>query len=234
MSLLEVEQVVSGYGDIEVLHGVSIHVEPGEIVAIIGPNGSGKSTLLKTIFGLARAHRGTIRFQGREVSRMEPNEIVHLGLSYVPQADNTFLSLTVQENLEMGAFLRSDGLQQRIGEVVCLFPDLTRLLHTRVNKLSGGQRQMVAIARAMMLDPTMLLLDEPSAGLSPHFVNVVFDKLSQINQAGITLLLVEQNAQRALEMAHRGYVFAGGEVRYENEASKILSNEEIGRLYLGR
>jgi neutral amino acid transport system ATP-binding protein len=234
MSLFEAEQVVSGYGDIEVLHGVSIHVEPGEIVAIIGPNGSGKSTLLKTIFGLAPAHRGTIRFRGREVSRMEPNEIVRLGLSYVPQADNTFLSLTVQENLEMGAFLRSDGLQQRMAEVISMFPDLTRFRHTRVNKLSGGQRQMVAIARAMMLDPIMLLLDEPSAGLSPHFVNVVFDKLGQINQAGITLLLVEQNAQRALEMANRGYVFASGEVRYENEASKILSNEEIGRLYLGR
>jgi neutral amino acid transport system ATP-binding protein len=234
MSLLEAEQVVSGYGEIEILHGVSVHVEHGEIVAIIGPNGSGKSTLLKTIFGLTPVRRGTIRFRGRDLSRMEPNEIVRLGLSYVPQADNTFLSLTVQENLEMGAFLRSNGLQQRIAEVVSIFPDLARLLHLRVNKLSGGQRQMVAIARAMMLEPIMLLLDEPSAGLSPHFVNVVFDKLSQINQAGITLLLVEQNAQRALEMASRGYVFASGENRYENEAGQILSNEEIGRLYLGR
>ncbi len=234
MSLLEVEQVVSGYGDMEILHGVSIRVEEGEVVAVIGPNGSGKSTLLKTIFGLVQARRGTISFRGRDITRLQPHAIVPLGISYVPQADNTFLSLTVRENLEMGAFLRRDGVHQRMAEVMGMFPDLARLQGTRVNKLSGGQRQMVALARALMLDPTLLLLDEPSAGLSPQSVNVVFDKLTEINRAGVTVLLVEQNARRALEMAHRGYVLASGENRYEGEAATILANEEVGRLYLGR
>ncbi len=234
MSLLEVEQVVSGYGDMEILHGVSMRVEEGEVVAVIGPNGSGKSTLLKTIFGLAQARAGHIRFKGRDISRFPPHAIVSLGISYVPQADNTFLSLTVRENLEMGAFIRRDGVRQRMGEVMGMFPDMARLQGMRVNKLSGGQRQMVAIARALMLDPTLLLLDEPSAGLSPQSVNVVFDKLAEINRAGVTVLLVEQNARRALEMAHRGYVLASGENRYEGEAAAILANEEVGRLYLGR
>lgn len=234
MSLLEVEQVVSGYGDMEILHGVSMRVEEGEVVAVIGPNGSGKSTLLKTIFGLVQAKAGHIQFKGRDISRLPPHAIVPLGISYVPQADNTFLSLTVRENLEMGAFIRRDGVRQRMAEVMGMFPDLARLQGTRVNKLSGGQRQMVAIARALMLDPTLLLLDEPSAGLSPQSVNVVFDKLAEINRAGVTVLLVEQNARRALEMAHRGYVLASGENRYEGEAATILANEEVGRLYLGR
>ena len=232
--LLQVDGVVSGYGEMEILHGVSVRVARGEVVAIIGPNGSGKSTLLKTVFGLLRAKQGRILFNGQDITGLAPHQVVRLGLCYVPQADNTFLSLTVQENLEMGGFLRRDGVRQRIEELLDLFPDLRRFRHTRVNRLSGGQRQMAAIARALMLDPQMLLLDEPSAGLSPRFVEAIFQRVAEINRQGVTILLVEQNARKALEVSQRGYVLASGENRYEGESRSLLENEEIGRLYLGR
>ena len=234
MSLLRVEKVVSGYGGMEILHQVSIQVEKGEIVSIIGPNGAGKSTLMKTIFGLLKAQQGKVFFKGEDITGLPPEQIVRKGMCYVPQVENVFPSLTVHENLEMGAFIREDDFQPRLEEVYELFPDLKDRKNTRVGKLSGGQRQMVALARALMLDPEMLLLDEPSAGLAPLLVDMIFERIQEINQLGVTVLIVEQNARKALEFSDRGYVLAGGQNKLEGPGTELLANEEVGRLYLGR
>lgn len=233
MNLLAADGIVSGYGDIEILHGVSLHVGAGEVVTIIGPNGCGKSTLMKTIFGLLEPSQGRITFDGAEITGMPPHEIVSLGLSYVPQADNTFLSLSVEENLAMGAYLRSAVFATQAEMVYGLFPDLQKRRHTKVSALSGGQRQMVAMARALMLEPQLLLLDEPTAGLAPVFVETVFAQIAHVNAQGIAVLMVEQNARMALENAQRGYVLASGENRFTDESSALLANEEVARLYLG-
>ena len=233
MNLLEANGIVSGYGDIEILHGVSLHVGAGEVVAIIGPNGCGKSTLMKTVFGLLAPSRGEVTFNGTEITGLPPHEIVSMGLSYVPQADNTFLSLTVEENLAMGAFLRTGDYAHQAETVYDLFPDLKDRRHTKVSALSGGQRQMVAMARALMLDPRLLLLDEPTAGLAPVFVDTVFAQIEHVNAQGIAVLMVEQNARMALEHAQRGYVLASGENRFTDESGALLANEEVARLYLG-
>lgn len=233
MSVLEATEIVSGYGEIEILHGVSLSVGAGEVVAIIGPNGCGKSTLMKTIFGLLEPTKGTITFNDTDISGMPPHEIVCLGLSYVPQADNTFLSLTIEENLAMGAFLRTGDYAKQAEIVYDLFPDLKERRDTKVSALSGGQRQMVAMARALMLEPQLLLLDEPTAGLAPVFVETVFTQIEHVNQQGIAVLMVEQNARMALEHAQRGYVLASGENRFTDDSKALLANEEVARLYLG-
>jgi ABC-type branched-subunit amino acid transport system ATPase component len=234
MSLLAVQDVVSGYGEMEILHNVSIQVEKGEIVSLIGPNGAGKSTLMKTVFGLLTAWKGCVLFAGREITRMRPEQVVHRGLCYVPQVENVFSSLTVQENLEMGAFIRNDDYRPRIEEVYQLFPDLKERRGTRVGKLSGGMRQMVALGRALMLDPQMLLLDEPSAGLAPLVVELIFERIRAINQQGVTFLIVEQNARKALENSDRGYVLVDGQNRLEGIGRELLADEQIGELFLGR
>ena len=234
MSLLEFNNVVSGYGEMEILHGVSIHVEDGEIVSIIGPNGAGKSTLVKTVFGLLNTWQGQVIFADEEITRLSPEQIVRKGMCYVPQVDNTFSSLTVQENLEMGAYIRDDDYRSRIEEIYELFPDIEDRRSTKVSKLSGGMRQMVALGRALMLDPQMLLLDEPSAGLAPLVVDMIFDRIKAINEQGVTLLIIEQNARKALENSDRGYVLVDGKNRLDGPGPELLADDQIGELFLGK
>jgi len=233
MSLLEVRDVVSGYGETEILHSVSIAVEKGQIVTIIGPNGSGKSTLLKTIFGLVRPKKGRVYFHGEDITGMPPEVLVRKGLCYVPQSSNVFPSLSIQENLEMGAFVRTGDFRQRLKEMYDLFPDLVERRKDRAGTLSGGQRQMLAVARALMLDPVMLLVDEPSAGLAPNLVTTVLEKILGINSAGVAILLVEQNAREALRLSGWGYVLTSGRKQLEDRGENLLKNPEVARLYLG-
>ncbi len=232
-AVLEAQGVVSGYGEVEILHGVSISVQETEMVAVIGPNGAGKSTLLKAIFGLLPVRSGQVLLGGDDATNMQPNRLVSKGLSYVPQTENVFPSLTINENLEMGAFILRDHLPEHLERVYSLFPDLASRRSDRAGKLSGGQRQMLALARALMLRPRVLLLDEPSASLSPKMVDAIFERIEAINGAGTAILLVEQNAREALSMCHRGYVLAMGENRLEGEAGSLLDDAEVGKLYLG-
>jgi ABC-type branched-subunit amino acid transport system ATPase component len=233
VTVLEAREVVSGYGEVEILHEVSIRVEEEEIVTIIGPNGAGKSTLLKTVFGLLPCKRGRVFFGGEDVTGRSPEVMVSKGLCYVPQSDNVFPSLTVQENLEMGAFIRRDDYRPKMEEVLALFPDVLERRHSRAGKLSGGQRQMLALARALMLEPRVLLLDEPSASLAPNMVELVFAKILDINRSGVAIVMVEQNARESLKLSHRGYVLAMGQNRLEGSGKSLLDSEEVGRTYLG-
>ncbi len=233
MSLLTVSNIVAGYGETEILHGVSIAIEEGHIVTIIGPNGSGKSTLLKAIFGLVKPKQGQVLFQGKDITGHAPETVVRRGLCYVPQSSNIFPSLSINENLEMGAFIRTDDFRQRLEEMYLLFPDLAGRRKDRAGTLSGGQRQMLALARALMLDPALLLLDEPSAGLAPNLVGSVFEKILGINRAGVAILLVEQNAREALQLSSWGYVLASGQNQLEDRGENLLSNPDVTRLYLG-
>jgi ABC-type branched-subunit amino acid transport system ATPase component len=231
--ILKVEHITVGYSKIDILHNVELTLRKGEIVSIIGPNGAGKSTLLKTVFGLLKPRIGCVYLEGREITGARPERLVRQGISYVPQVQNVFQSLTIQENLEMGAFTRTDDFSGRIEEIYGLFPVLGERRHQRVGYLSGGQRQMVAMGRALMLDPKVLLLDEPSAGLAPRFVSTIFERILDINRTGVSIILVEQNAREALNMAQRGYVLATGRNVLDGEAKALLDNEEVGRLYLG-
>jgi ABC-type branched-subunit amino acid transport system ATPase component len=233
VALLDVRHVSSGYGEMTILHDISIRVEAGEAITLIGPNGAGKSTLLKTIFGLLPPTEGRLLFNDTDITGLKPPALVRRGLSYVPQVDSVFPSLTVQENLEMGAFVRGDSFAERLEEMYTFFPTLRLKRKQRVAALSGGERQMVAMGRALMLDPRLLLLDEPSAGLSPRLVGLVFAKMAEINLTGVALLIVEQNAREALRLSHRGYVMAGGQVRLEGKGDQLLHDAEVARLYLG-
>jgi len=233
MSILRVENVVSGYGSMTVLHGLSLEVEEGKIVTLLGPNGSGKTTLLRTIFGILSPKEGKVLYKGEDITGRQPERVAHTGMCYVPQEENIFSSMTVQENLEMGAFIRDDDIRPRMEEVFELFPDLTDRRGSRAGDLSGGMRQMLAIGRALMLNPEMVLLDEPSTGLAPFLVEQIFEKIKTLNQQGVTVLLVEQNAQ-ALRCADRAYIIEGGEKKAEGTAQELINDEEIGKHYLGR
>jgi neutral amino acid transport system ATP-binding protein len=234
MSILKVEHAVSGYGSMEVLHGLSIEVEEKEVVCLLGPNGAGKTTLLRTIFGVLAPRQGKVYFKGKDISGFPPDRIVRMGMCYVPQEENIFPSLTVQENLEMGAFIRENDIRPRMEEIYELFPDLTDRRRSRAGELSGGMRQMLAIGRALMLNPELLLLDEPSTGLAPVLVDAIFDRIERLNEQGVTVFLVEQNAYKALQSSDRAYILEGGEKKAEGTAQEIAADEEIGRLYLGR
>ncbi len=233
MALLEASDLVAGYGETEILHGVSITVSEGEVITIIGPNGCGKSTLMKAIVGLLRIRTGSVTFRGADISALPPEQIVRTGLCYVPQTNNVFPSLTIRENLEMGAFVRRDDYRGRVDEMFRLFPDLALRPAQKAGSLSGGQRQMLAIARALMLDPALVLLDEPSAGLSPAMTGLVFERIREINGTGVAVVLVEQNAREALGMSDRGYILVSGENRLEDTGRDLLDNPDVASLYLG-
>jgi ABC-type branched-subunit amino acid transport system ATPase component len=233
MRVLEAKNLTSGYGETDILHDVSMKLEEKEIVSIIGPNGAGKSTLLKTIFGILRPRQGVVRLGDEEITGLSPDKIVRKGMSYVPQVNNVFPSLTIQENLEMGAFVRTDDYRDRLQEMYDLFPLLKDRKNQKVGSLSGGQRQMVAMGRALMLDPTVLLLDEPSASLAPLLVEMIFEKIVDINKTGVAIIVVEQNARETLKISDRGYVLATGRKVFEDTGKAILENEEVGKLYLG-
>jgi len=233
VALLEVQRITVGYGELPILRSVSLHVERQEMVAIVGPNGAGKSTLMKTIAGLLKPQDGTIWLDGRDLTHLRPHRIVQAGVCYVPQTENVFPSLTVEENFDMGAFLRRGDIDTKKAEMYALFPDLRDKRKLRAGHLSGGQRQMVAMARALMLDPTLLLLDEPTAGLSPMMVGMILEKIVDINRTGVAILLVEQNARQALQHTHRGYVLAMGQNRYEDTGQALLAHPEIRAMFLG-
>jgi len=232
--LLEVEDVWAGYvKDLDILQGVNFRVLPGELVAVIGPNGAGKSTLAKTIFGLLNPHQGKITFKGENIAGLKSNQIVQRGMGYVPQLANVFPSLSVEENLEMGAYIRTISLAPLKDKIFATFPALAKRRRQRAGTLSGGERQMLAMGKALMLEPNLLLLDEPSAALSPVLVNSVFEQIQQINQVGTAIVLVEQNARKALAMAHRGYVLDTGRDRFSGPGIELLNDPKVGELYLG-
>lgn len=235
MKILEAKNLVSGYGDIDILNGVSMYLEEGERVAIIGPNGAGKSTLMKTVFGLLKPKQGRVLFKGRDITGLKPDRIVKLGMGYVPQRDNVFPSLTVRENLEMGAYILEDKVEigEALGTVYNLLPVLQERRKEKAKNLSGGEQQMLAIGRAMMLRPEALLLDEPTAGLAPTMVDALFDKIKDISISGTSVAIVEQNARKVLSVADRGYVLDMGRNRFEGAGKALLDNEEVKRLYLG-
>jgi len=232
-ALLLTDSVVAGYlPEVDILNGVSIRVSEGEVVTVIGPNGAGKSTLIKTIFGLLHPRSGRIEFEGEDIAGSKPHDITRRGLSYVPQLDNVFPTLTVEENLELGSLDRSktDAQMERMYD---LFPRLGERRTQAAGTMSGGERQMVAMARALMPDPKVLLLDEPSAGLAPAFVDAIFEKVEDVNRAGVTIVMVEQNARRALTMSDRGYVLDLGQDRFEGPGSELLNDPKVAELYLG-
>lgn len=233
MSLLEVTDITAGYGETDILDSVSIELHEKEIVSIIGPNGAGKSTLLKTIFGLLTPRKGSIKLQNEEITGLSPDRIVRKGMGYVPQVENAFPSLSVHENLEMGAFIRTDDYRDKLEEIYGLFPMLLKRRTEKVGRLSGGMRQMVAMGRTLMLDPKVLLLDEPTASLAPLLIRMIFEKIIEINRKGVAMIIVEQNAKETLKISDRGYVLAMGRKVFEDSGQTLLKNEEIGKLYLG-
>ncbi len=232
-ALLVTKELIGGYvAEVDVLTGVSMRVNEGETVTVIGPNGAGKSTLIKAIFGLLRPRSGHVVFRGEEITGHKPHTITRLGLSYVPQLDNIFPSLTVEENLDMGSLDRASTGEQ-IARMYELFPRLGERCDQFAGTMSGGERQMVAMARALMPDPQVLLLDEPSAGLAPAFVEAIFEQIEEINRAGVTIVMVEQNARRALAMSDRGYVLDLGANRFEGPGKELLEDPKVAELYLG-
>jgi ABC-type branched-subunit amino acid transport system ATPase component len=234
MPLLEVNNIVSGYGRTEVLHGVSMYIDQDEIVTIIGPNGAGKSTLFKTIMGYLIPSAGSILFSGEEVTKLEPNKKVESGMAYVPQLENVFASLTVQENLEMGGYSRDNQtVKKGIERAYSTFPILREKRNKRVHTLSGGERQMLSMSRALMTEPDLLLLDEPSAGLAPKVAEAVFNQIKNLHKEGIGIIIIEQDAYRSLSISNRGYVLAMGQNHFDGSADKILNNEQIREAYLG-
>jgi len=233
--LLELENVHTYYGHIHALKGVNLTVEQGEIVTLVGSNGAGKSTSLRTISGMVRPRQGSVKLDGRDITMMKPHEVTALGIGHVPEGRRIFPLLTVRENVEIGAWnvTSRSVINQRMEEMFVLFPRLKERLEQKGGTLSGGEQQMLAIARALMSAPRVLLLDEPSMGLAPVLVEGIFEIIKQINAEGTTILLVEQNALMALEVAKRGYVLQTGEVKLSDSASALLHNEEVRKLYLG-
>ncbi|GGN89249.1 ABC transporter ATP-binding protein [Haloarcula pellucida] len=232
-SLLAVRDLDAGYGDLQVLDGVDMDVADGEYVVIVGPNGAGKSTVMKSVFGLTTYMGGTVVFDGEDISKRRPDEIIHEGIGYVPQNDNVFGSLTVRENLEMGAYILDEVPEDQIRTIYDRFPILEERSTQKAGTLSGGQQQMLAMGRALMLDPDLLLLDEPSAGLAPDLVAEMFDRIDGINDDGTAVLMVEQNAKEALRRCDRGYVLVQGQNRYQDDGDVLLADQQVRQDFLG-
>ncbi|NEU58419.1 ABC transporter ATP-binding protein [Halorussus sp. MSC15.2] len=231
--VLELSGVDSGYGEVQVLDDCSMHLDADEIVCLIGPNGAGKSTVLKTAFGMLTPWAGTVEYHGREIGGMAPEDIVREGIGYVPQTDNVFGTLTIDENLRMGGVAREDGLSEVIADLYDRFDILDQKRSAKANTLSGGQRQVLAFARALVMEPDVLLIDEPSAGLAPNTADDVFGHVQAVNEMDTAILMVEQNATKGLGISDRGYVLDQGSVRFENAAADLIDNEEVSQLYLG-
>lgn len=233
MPLIELKHVVGGYGGAPILNGVNIAIEKSDIGVIVGPNGAGKSTTLKAIFGLLKVTGGTIDFGGENIANSLPDKLVPKGLSFVPQEKNVFTSMSVEENLEMGAFTRADDFSSTMEWVYEMFPVLREKRRQPAGELSGGQRQMVAMGRALMSKPTLLMLDEPSAGLSPRYVIEIFETIQRVNREGVGILMVEQNARQALAFASRGFVLASGQNRFTGTGAELIADPEVAKSFLG-
>lgn len=233
MALLEANNIDTGYEETQILFDVSMEVHDDEIAVIIGPNGAGKSTFMKAVFGLIDCWEGEVIFDGTEITDYESHEITAEGLCYIPQLDNIFPSLTVRENLEMGAYILDEVPEDALQEVFDRFPILEERQEQIAGTMSGGQRQMLAMGRGLMVDPKLMLIDEPSAGLAPHLVDDVFEKIIDIKESGTAILMVEQNAKRALQIADRGFVLDSGENRFEDTGDNLLDNPKVKDLYLG-
>jgi branched-chain amino acid transport system ATP-binding protein len=234
-TILQVQNLTAYYDSVLAVDNISLTISEGEIVAMIGPNGAGKSTALKAICGLLAPRSGEVLFRGENINGMQPYQLVEKGLCLVPEGRRVFASMTVSENLEMGAYTRRNKktVQEDIGKVFSLFPVLKERQKQRAGTLSSGEQQMLAIGRALMLEPRLLLLDEPSLGLSPNYVDILFEKIEEINRDGTTILLVEQNARMALEYADRGCVFEIGKIAFQDEAKNLLENDEVRKSFLG-
>ncbi len=232
--LISINQVVAGYvPEVNILNGIDIHLKRGELIGVIGPNGAGKSTMLKALFGLIPVREGSVLLEGEDITGLKAHELVSRGIGYVPQVANVFPSLSVEENLEMGVFLQPKRFPERLEFVGELFPRLAERLSQRAGSLSGGERQMLAVGRALMMDPKVLLLDEPSAGLSPTMQDQVFIRTRQINRAGVSIIMVEQNARRCLQICDRGYVLDQGRNAYTDTGAALLRDPKVIELYLG-
>ncbi|MBT4807797.1 MAG: ABC transporter ATP-binding protein [Acidiferrobacteraceae bacterium] len=222
-----------GYGGVDILHQCSIGVDKGEVAVVVGPNGAGKSTAMKAVFGMLELREGQVTMDGQDISHLKPEQRVQLGMGFVPQSANVFTSMTVQENLEMGAFIRRDDISETMSGVYELFPVLREKRRQLAGELSGGQRQQVAVGRALMTQPKVLMLDEPTAGVSPMVMDELFDRIIEIARTGIAILMVEQNARQALSIADRGYVLVQGRNRYTDTGTALLANIEVRKAFLG-
>lgn len=231
--LIDLKNIVAGYGGVPILKGINLAIEKSDIGVIIGPNGAGKSTCLKAIFGLLEVSAGEVLFNGQEIKNSLPDKLVPMGLSFVPQEKNVFTSLSVQENLEMGAFIRDDDISQTIEEIYQMFPPLREKRNQQAGELSGGQRQMVAMGRALMSKPSLLMLDEPSAGLSPRYVIEIFEQIQKVNASGVGILMVEQNAKQALAFASKGFVLANGTNSFTGSGQELLNDKDVAKSFLG-
>ena len=233
MTYLSGENLVAGYGGADILHGCSIDVSEGEIAVIVGPNGSGKSTAMKAIFGMLNLKSGNVKIKGEDITFLSVFERVKKGMAFVPQTNNVFTSLTVEENLEMGAFLQQDDFSSTMEDVYDLFPVLKDKRKQEAGELSGGQRQQVAVGRALMTKPKVLILDEPTAGVSPIIMDELFDRIIEVSKTGISILMVEQNAKQALNIADKGFVLSQGVNKFSGTGASLLNNTEVRKSFLG-
>lgn len=230
---LKAENMTGGYGGADILHGCNLSVEKGQIAVIVGPNGAGKSTAMKAVFGMLNIHTGHVVLDGQDITALTPQARVGIGMGFVPQVNNIFTTMSVEENLEMGAFIRTDDFSDTMAQVYDLFPILKEKRHQHAGELSGGQRQQVAVGRALMTQPKLLMLDEPTAGVSPIVMDELFDRIIEVARTGISILMVEQNARQALEIADKGYVLVQGANAYTDTGQALLANPEVRRTFLG-